>query len=142
MNFDRSKFSIRPFAQRVEKPWGYEMIYTPPEAPAVGKYFHVTAGKRLSLQFHDEKFETLCLIEGEARITIMDHLGKTKEITMEQGKGYFFRPGQVHRVTALTDIFFIESSTPETGNTYRLEDDNMRTTETEEARNEERGWTK
>jgi len=142
MEFDRSKYSTKPFQQIVEKPWGREMIYTPPEAPAVGKYFYVDKGKRLSLQYHDEKIETLCLIEGEAKVTIMDKLGKTSEIVMERGKGYFVRPGQVHRITAVSDIFFIESSTPETGNTYRLEDDNHRKTETEDARKKERGWTK
>lgn len=139
MEFDKSKYSIIPCRQRVEKPWGFEIIYTPQDAPAVGKILHVNAGKRLSLQYHDEKIETLCLIEGDGMITIMDEKGKTREIPMEMNKGYFIRPGQVHRVRAVSDITFIESSTPETGNTYRLEDDSKRTTETEEARLQEGG---
>ena len=132
--FDRSKHETAPFCKKVEKPWGYEIIYTPENAPAVGKILHVRAGKRLSLQYHDEKIETLCLIEGRALITVSDHLEKIKEVEMERNKGYFMQPGQIHRVTAISDITFIESSTPETGNTIRLEDDTNRQTETEEMR--------
>jgi mannose-6-phosphate isomerase-like protein (cupin superfamily) len=129
---------MNPYQIKVGKPWGYEIIYTPENAPAVGKIIHVNAGKRLSLQYHDKKIETLCLIEGRGFIT----LGKTKEelveIAMELNKGYFMEPGQIHRVRAESDITFIESSTPETGNTFRLEDDTNRPTETEEMRESER----
>ncbi len=133
-NFDTEKFSLTPFQKKVEKPWGYEIIYTPEEAPAVGKIIHVNAGQRLSLQYHDEKIETLCLIEGKAVITLGDKNGETVEENMEIDKGYFMRPGQIHRVMAVSDITFIESSTPETGNTFRLQDDSNRPTETEEMR--------
>jgi len=140
MKPDKSKYSIIPCQQRVEKPWGFEIIYTPQDAPAVGKILHVNAGKRLSLQYHDKKVETLCLIEGEGMITIMDEKGEMQEIPMEKDGGYFIRPCQVHRVRAVSDITFIESSTPETGNTFRMEDDNKRQTETERSRMQERGW--
>ncbi|MCL5410580.1 MAG: cupin [Patescibacteria group bacterium] len=132
--FDASKFTITPVYKEVEKPWGSEIIYTPENAPAVGKIIKVSAGKRLSLQYHDEKIETLCLIEGEALITLSDKEEKTVEIPMEKNKGYFMQPGQIHRVSAVTNITFIESSTPEIGNTFRLQDDSGRATETEEMR--------
>lgn len=132
--FNNKNFSLEPFQKKIEKPWGYEIIYTPEEAPAVGKIIHVNAGQRLSLQYHDQKVETLCLIDGKALITLGDSNGQTVEIAMEINKGYFMRPGQIHRVTAVSDITFIESSTPETGNTFRLEDDSNRPTETEEMR--------
>ena len=132
--FNNKNFSLEPFQKKIEKPWGYEIIYTPEEAPAVGKIIHVNAGQRLSLQYHDEKVETLCLIDGKALITLGDQHGENVEVVMEQDKGYFMQPGQVHRVTAISDITFIESSTPETGNTFRLQDDTNRPTETEEMR--------
>lgn len=132
--FETKKFSITPFQKKVEKPWGYEIIYTPDDAPAVGKIIYVNAGERLSLQYHDEKMETLCLIDGKALITLGDKDGETIEENMELNKGYFMRPGQIHRVSALSNITFIESSTPETGNTFRLQDDTNRPTETEEMR--------
>lgn len=136
--FDKSKFTIIPFQTRVDKPWGFEIIYTPASAPAVGKILHVFAGKRLSLQYHDEKIETLCCISGKGIITLTDSDGQQKEIEMEINKGYCVVPGQIHRVTAITDMEFIESSTPESGNTFRLQDDTNRDTETEEMRKKER----
>ncbi|MFA5926567.1 MAG: cupin [Patescibacteria group bacterium] len=136
--FDQSDYSLMPCQTRVDKPWGHEIIYTPADASAVGKILYVKAGQRLSLQYHDQKVETLCLIEGEGIITLMNQEGKTVEVPMELNKGYFVRPGQVHRVAAVTDMTFIESSTPETGSTYRLQDDNNRPTETEEMRKLER----
>lgn len=141
--FDPKTFSTIPFVKRVEKPWGYEIIYSPDDAPATGKILHVNAGKRLSLQYHDVKRETICLIKGEALITLSNENDKQVEINMELNKGYHVVPGQVHRVTAVTDIDFIEASTPEIGNTFRLQDDSNRETETEEMRKQEdRGWKK
>lgn len=139
--FDTSTFTITPYQKRVDKPWGYEIIYTTDDAPATGKILHVHAGKRLSLQYHDEKIETLCLIEGNGVLTLTNPEGEEVEITMEKDKGYYVVPGQIHRFTAVTDCVFLEASTPETGNTFRLQDDADRTTETEEMRKQEnRGW--
>lgn len=139
--FDPKTFSITPYQKRVEKPWGYEIIYTPNDAPATGKILHVNAGKRLSLQYHDVKRESLCLISGEAIITLSNNKDEPTEVKMELYKGYHVIPGQVHRVTAVTDIDFIEASTPELGNTYRLQDDSNRPTESEEMRKKDnRGW--
>jgi len=140
--FDSKVFSTTPYQKRVEKPWGYEIIYTMDSAPATGKILHVLAGKRLSLQYHDTKHETLCLIKGEAVITLSNSKDEVIEIPMELNKGFLVVPGQVHRVTAITDIDFIEASTPEAGNTVRLQDDVGRTTETEEMRKQDnRGWS-
>ena len=142
-NFDAQTFLLEPFQKRVEKPWGYEIIYTPEDAPATGKLLHVRAGKRLSLQYHDVKRETLCLISGKATITLGDNNDKTVDVAMEVYKGYHIMPGQVHQVTAITDIDLIEASTPEAGNTVRLEDDAHRPTETEAMRRlKNRGWKK
>lgn len=140
MNFDKSKFLIAPFSIRVEKPWGYEIIYTGPEAPAVGKILHINAGKRLSLQYHDQKIETLCLYKGEAIIILANLNDELQEVKMEKLKGYSTSPGQRHRVVAVTDCEILESSMPEIGNTYRIEDDTNRSTETEAERKKNRGW--
>ncbi|MBI5620257.1 cupin [Candidatus Gottesmanbacteria bacterium] len=139
--FDPKTFITTPYQKRVEKPWGYEIIYTPDDAPATGKILHVNAGKRLSLQYHDVKRETLCLINGQGIITLSNQKDETVEIPMERYKGYHVTPGQIHRVTAVTDMDFIEASTPELGNTFRLQDDSSRPTETEALRKEpNRGW--
>jgi mannose-6-phosphate isomerase len=137
-DFDASAFTNEPFGIRVEKPWGYEIVFTPPDAAYTGKVLHVNAGKRLSLQFHDEKRETIMLLDGEGILLCDNSRGELEEIVMEPGKGYSNIPGQRHRLIAITDCNFVEASTPETGATYRLEDDANRGTETEADRTAER----
>ena len=50
---DRWAFETR----RIEKPWGFELIWAVAEA-YVGKILFVKAGESLSLQFHREKDES------------------------------------------------------------------------------------
>lgn len=129
-------FTVQPYFQRVEKPWGYELIFTSPESPSTGKILHLNKGARFSYQYHDQKQETLCLLQGKANIIIDD-----QELKMELLKGYFIKPMMKHRCQAVTDCDILESSTKEAGNTFRLQDDYARGTETEEIRNQpNRGW--
>ena len=131
MKPDKSKFTIKPFFQKVIKPWGYEILLTPEESPVTGKILHLDDGKRFSLQYHDKKEETLTLIEGRAYIILDDEKGEMKKIEMEMKKGYFIRPFQKHRCQGIKNCLISESSTKEEGNTVRLEDDYNRGTETE-----------
>ena len=64
-------------ARRVEKPWGWEIHWTPADRPYVGKVLHIRAGKRLSLQMHDEKLESWFLMTGRAKVVWDD--GTTSE---------------------------------------------------------------
>lgn len=130
----KKNFKTTPFQLKVEKPWGYELILTPPEAPATGKILHLKAGHRFSLQYHDQKEETLILINGEALLVLEDENGVLQEIKMEQNKGYFIKVLQKHRIKGITGCEILEASTPEIGNTVRIEDDYSRGTETEEKR--------
>ena len=47
-------------ATRVDKPWGYELIWAK-TGRYVGKVIHVRAGHALSLQYHNRMEETLLL---------------------------------------------------------------------------------
>lgn len=116
---------MKPFAQKILKPWGYELIFSPPDSLVVGKILHINAGARFSYQYHDKKSETLCLLSGQAKIII-----EGKEILMENRKGYFISPMTKHRCQATTECDILEASTKEEGNTVRLEDDYNRPTET------------
>lgn len=138
---DKSKFTNKPYVKRVEKPWGYELILTVDDSPYTSKIMHIQAGKRLSLQIHDKKLETYYLAEGQCNLLIENEKGEMDTISMEEGQGYTVAPGQKHRHQAVTDCDVFESSTSEIGNTYRLEDDYSRSTETEEIRKDpNRGW--
>lgn len=118
-----------PYAQKVNKPWGYEIIFTPPNLSRVGKILFIKKGCRLSLQYHDQKEETLCLFQGKTKIRLEDEKGEIKTLYMKPQMGYTILKGQKHRLEALEDSFVFEVSSPEKGTTYRLEDDYQRETE-------------
>jgi mannose-6-phosphate isomerase len=128
---------MNAYQLKVEKPWGFELILTPPESPVAGKILHIKAGCRLSYQYHDQKEESLTLLSGEA-LLIGEENGQLTETPMELDKGYFIKPMQKHRLKGVTDCEIMEVSTPETGNTVRLEDDYQRNTETEDDRKKQR----
>jgi mannose-6-phosphate isomerase len=114
------RFAFDP--RRVEKPWGWELIWAETDAYA-GKILFVRAGESLSLQFHNEKDESWYVLEGRARV----ELGAKGEGLIEQGvvvagAAFRFRPGTVHRVRALEDTRILEVSTPQLDDVVRLED--------------------
>ena len=55
--------------QRVEKPWGYELIWAHTER-YVGKILHINAGQKLSRQYHNKKEETFLVQSGEMDLEI------------------------------------------------------------------------
>ncbi len=114
------RFAFDP--RRVEKPWGWELIWAETEAYA-GKILFVKAGESLSLQFHNEKDESWYVLEGRAHV----ELGQAGEGVLGQevivaGAAFRFRPGTVHRVRALEDTRILEVSTPQLDDVVRLED--------------------
>lgn len=138
---DKSKFNNSPYIKKVEKPWGYELHFVQGNLPYMGKIIHIEKGKRLSLQIHDKKQESWFLKNGQAKIIWEDKNGNLVETEMLEDQGYTCSLGQKHRLAGVTDCDIIEVSTPEIGNTYRLEDDYSRPTETEEVRKDpSRGW--
>jgi mannose-6-phosphate isomerase len=115
---DRWAFEPR----RVEKPWGWELIWAHADA-YVGKVLFVKEGHSLSLQFHREKDESWYVESGRAKLELGE-VGQavlnTEVITA--GACFRYRPGTVHRVTALEDTTIIEVSTPHLDDVVRLED--------------------
>ena len=108
--------------RKVEKPWGYELIWAESER-YVGKVLFVKAGESLSLQFHRVKDESWLVQAGRARL----ELGSAGEAMLKEevigpGATFRFRPGTVHRVTALEDTTIVEVSTTELDDVVRLED--------------------
>ena len=139
--FDRTRFTTTPYVKKVNKPWGYEIHFVPDGMPYMGKILHIKAGKRLSLQMHDQKQETYWLLNGECDLVLENQNGELETISMEKGVGYTTHVGQRHRHHAVSDCDIVEASTGEVGTTMRLEDDYNRPDETEELRKEpNRGW--
>ena len=50
-------------SRRVDKPWGHELIWAHTDR-YVGKIISIAAGKRLSLQYHEQKDESILVIDG------------------------------------------------------------------------------
>jgi mannose-6-phosphate isomerase-like protein (cupin superfamily) len=108
--------------RRVDKPWGYELIWARADA-YVGKILFVKAGESLSLQFHNEKDESWLVESGRAKLEL-GSVGETmlKEEVIAPGSAFRFRPGTVHRVTALEDTTILEVSTAQLDDVVRLDD--------------------
>jgi mannose-6-phosphate isomerase-like protein (cupin superfamily) len=113
--------SARFTPRHVDKPWGWELIWAETES-YVGKLLFVKAGQSLSLQYHEQKDEAWLVREGRAKLELGAVGGplETQEIT--PGDAFHYRPGTVHRVTAIEDTLIIEVSTPHLSDVVRLED--------------------
>jgi mannose-6-phosphate isomerase-like protein (cupin superfamily) len=126
-----NQFDLSTYARRTEKPWGYEVCWTPSSKPYVGKLIHINAGARLSLQIHDQKSESWYLVSGRAKVIWeREPDGALLETELEALTGYSCEAGQRHRLIGVTACDIIEVSTPEVGITLRLEDDYSRADET------------
>ena len=117
--------SLAPWAfqsRRVEKPWGHELIWALSDVYC-GKVLFVKAGESLSLQYHEEKDESWYIESGRARLELGD-VGQEAldEDVVAAGACFRYRPGTVHRVTALEDTTILEVSTPQLDDVVRLAD--------------------
>lgn len=107
--------------QRVEKPWGHELLWAWSERYA-GKILHVRAGESLSLQRHREKDETLSVLTGRIAVEHGDDPAGLGTREMTSGDCLRVRPGMLHRIRAIEDTDILEVSTPELSDVERLED--------------------
>jgi quercetin dioxygenase-like cupin family protein len=111
----------------VEKPWGHEVIWA--HTPLyVGKVLHIKAGQALSVQYHEQKDETIFLLRGEMVYRVGevgdagDVVGELKEISLKAGESFRNEPGTVHQMEAVTDCDVLEASTPHLDDVVRLKD--------------------
>ncbi|HJU47392.1 MAG TPA: cupin domain-containing protein [Gaiellaceae bacterium] len=114
-----SPYAFEP--RRVEKPWGWELIWAETGA-YLGKLLFVRAGQSLSLQYHERKEESWLVQEGRAALELGERGGELVTTEIGPGDAFHYRPGTVHRVTALEDTLVIEVSTPHLDDVVRLED--------------------
>ena len=63
----KSPFSFA--ARRIDKPWGYELIWADTDR-YVGKLLFVRAGQALSLQYHERKDEAWLVQSGRASLEL------------------------------------------------------------------------
>ena len=112
-------------AERVDKPWGHEQIFAVVEGRYVGKVLTVTAGESLSLQYHEQKDETIALLSGRAELDLGTSADSLRSIALEIGTSVHVPPGLLHRLRAVDDSVLVEASTADPGwreDVVRVED--------------------
>jgi mannose-6-phosphate isomerase-like protein (cupin superfamily) len=107
--------------QHVEKPWGYELIWASTDR-YVGKILHINAGHCLSLQYHNQKHESIYVLRGRIVFRYRDDSGELVEREMIAGSAQQVPTGMVHQFEALEHTDVLEASTPHLDDVIRLED--------------------
>lgn len=105
---------------RVDKPWGYEIIWAHTDA-YVGKILHINAGHALSVQYHEVKDETVYLLAGDIIYRVWENEEPT-DVGLRVGQAYRITPHTVHQMEAVTDCDVLEASTPHLDDVVRLQD--------------------
>jgi mannose-6-phosphate isomerase len=115
----RGRYGVSP--RHVPKPWGWELVWAETE-DYVGKLLFVRAGESLSLQYHEVKDESWLVREGRARLELGEVGGELEAVEIGPDDAFRYRPGTVHRLTAIEDTLVLEVSTPHVDDVVRLED--------------------
>lgn len=108
----------------IPKPWGRERLLETNDKYAV-KILEVDAGKRLSLQYHEVKIETMYCMYGHGTLHLQQQDGSQRKITLLPGRYITIFPFEVHRLeaSATSPLIIMESSSAELEDIVRLEDD-------------------
>jgi len=110
-------------ARRVDKPWGHELIWAQTDR-YVGKLIAIDPGKRLSLQYHEQKDESIFVVRGTLRLHLESETGELEIHDLAPGAHRRVPVGRKHRFEALDErVDIIEVSTPELDDVVRLSDD-------------------
>jgi len=131
----------------VNKPWGEELwIADGVDTPYALKKITFLSGNRSSLHVHQAKIETNLVVSGEGYFELSNKkfqtskfldlgqpiemvreiLGDITRFSITTGDTITVEPGYVHRVTAKSDLVFVECSSCELTDVVRLEDDSQR----------------
>jgi mannose-6-phosphate isomerase len=109
-------------ARTVPKPWGHELIWALTDRYC-GKILVIEAGRRLSLQRHERKDESIYVMSGRMLLYLEDDAGKVAATELRPGDGAHVPIGRIHRYEAIERVELLEVSTPEIDDVIRLEDD-------------------
>jgi len=132
-------------SKTIKKPWGYEKWIADgePDFKYALKEIMIRKSFQSSIQFHEFKHETTYVQSGKGYLhynenpldirkfndqeysntEIQNFIQNMKKIEITSGKIYHIKPGIIHRVEAITDLTFIESSTIELDDVIRINDE-------------------
>ncbi len=89
----------------------------------MGKLLVIEAGKRLSLQYHEHKDETILVLRGRLLLELEDGEGRLVEQELGPGEHRRIPTGRKHRFSGIEKVELVEVSTPELDDVVRLSDD-------------------
>ena len=112
--------------KKIDKPWGYELWWAVTDK-YVGKILSIDKGHKLSLQYHEQKDETLYVQQGELILEIQAENGQMESKNFLPGDSVRIKPYTKHRLQALKDSRVVEVSTPDLEDIVRIDDDYGRT---------------
>jgi len=106
----------KEYKNREDKPWGYEKVLINTEKYMTKELF-IREGYQTSFHYHDEKDETMYIVNGAGYIEFEDrkeYFGKNETIRIE--------PKKPHSIVAMENTVLHEVSTPHLEDTVRLKD--------------------
>lgn len=106
---------------KIEKPWGYEELIECNDKYVVKKLF-MKKEHSCSIQYHELKKETIVVLTGALKISIGESLETLKDAVYGQGDTVTIEPYTVHRMEAVEDCLYMETSTNELWDVIRLKD--------------------
>jgi mannose-6-phosphate isomerase len=106
----------------VAKPWGQELIWALTDRYC-GKVITIDPGRRLSLQYHEEKDEAILVTSGRLLLHLEGDDGEMTTRELGPGEAAHVAVGRRHRYEAIERVELVEVSTPELGDVVRVEDD-------------------
>lgn len=98
--------------QVLTRDWGTEKIWVVAPGKYSFKEIFVMAGKKGGLQKHHLKDEAGYMVYGFMLVRYDDGTGKLVERELGPGEFFHFPTGCVHQSEALSDLCYIEASTP------------------------------
>lgn len=103
------------------KPWGQEE-WCGITSRVVMKKLFMKSGHQCSLQYHEQKEEMFYLLSGKAEFTVGSSIENLETFIIEAGFYYTLPKFMIHQMKAITDIVYLEASTPELFDVQRLSD--------------------
>jgi mannose-6-phosphate isomerase len=106
---------------KIEKPWGYEELIECNDKYVVKKLF-MKKGHSCSIQYHELKTETIVVLSGKLMIYVGETLDTLEKKEYNFGDTITIQPYIIHRMEAIDDSLYLETSTNELWDVVRLQD--------------------
>ncbi len=108
--------------KKIIKPWGSEELIEVNQQYVVKRLF-MKKNHQCSLQYHEDKHETVYIVSGELKLTIGDSIENLDYIVLKPGDSVVLPPKKIHRMYGNEDTYYLEASTPQLDDVIRIEDD-------------------